>query len=159
MDEHIVNELDRIKEELTQKREQLQTVEQLVKDPIDRDYPIDLWQLSPRELDAEMGDRLSALNGSIDPRPTSDSITSHRRIIGKPIVMIKKIVMRLFQPAIDTMLEKQRQFNEQAVAFHLASFIRMRQIEQTVKELEETLGELDHRQLDMMDELHKGKGK
>lgn len=159
MDEHIVNELDRIKEELTQKREQLQTVEQLVTDPIDRDYPIDLWQLSPRELDAEMGDRLSALNGSIDPRPTSDSITSHRRIIGKPIVMIKKIVMRLFQPAIDTMLEKQRQFNEQAVAFHLASFIRMRQIEQTVKELEETLGELDHRQLDMMDELHKGKGK
>ena len=157
MDEHIVNELDRIKEELTHKREQLQTVEQLVTDPIDRDYPIDLWQLSPRELDAEMGDRLSALNGSIDPRPTSDSITSHRRIIGKPIVMIKKIVMRLFQPAIDTMLEKQRQFNEQAVAFHLASFIRMRQIEQTVKELEETMGELDHRQLDMMDELHKGK--
>ena len=56
------------------------------------------------------------------------------------------------------MLEKQRQFNQQAVAFHLASFIRMRQNEQTIKELEETLAELDHRLLGMTDETRKGAG-
>jgi uncharacterized protein (DUF342 family) len=158
MDEHIVNELDRIKEELAQRRDRLQSVEELVKDPIDRDFAVDLWQLSPRELDAEMGDRLSALNDSIDPRPTRDSITSHRRILGKPVVLVKKLVMRLFQPAIDTMLEKQRQFNEQAVAFHLASFIRLRQNERTIKELEERLAELDHRLLDLADDIQKGTG-
>ncbi len=158
MDEHIVKELDRLKEELALKRESIRDIEQLVKRPIDREFELDLWQLSPRELDAEMGDRLSALNDSIDPRPTRDSITSHRRLLGKPIVMMKKMMMRLLQPAIDTMLEKQRQFNQQAVAFHLASFIRMRQNEQTIKELEETLAELDHRLLGMTDETRKGAG-
>ncbi len=158
MDEQIVKELDRLKEELAQKREKIQQIEQLVKRPIDREFSLDLWQLSPRELDAEMGDRLTALNDSIDPRPTRDSITSHRRLLGKPIVLAKKISMRLMQPAIDTILEKQRLFNEQAVVFHLATFIRLRQNEQTLKEIEDSLAEMDNRLQDMASEIRSGKG-
>jgi len=153
MDEQTVKELDRLKEELAQKRERIQQVERLVKDAIDRDFAIDLWQLSPRELDAEMGDRLTALNDSIDPRPTRDSITSHRRFLGKPIVLAKRLMMRLMQPAIDTILEKQRLFNERAVAFHLATFIRLRQNEQTIKEIEDSISELDSRLQDVVNDI------
>ena len=154
MDEHIKHRINRLKEELFQQKEEISDISQLVKSPIDQPYSVDLWELSERELDNEMGTRLSFLNDDIDTKPDMNSISSHRRFLGKPIVLFKRLVMKLFQPYTNLLLEKQRRFNEQAVAFHLASFIRFRHNESRLQALENKMKVLEENQELLMDRLN-----
>lgn len=155
MDEQIVNEINRLKEEIYRQKENISDIKQLVKREIDRDFPMDLWELSERELDNEMGNRLSLLNDDIDVRPDPKTITSHRGILGKPIVLIKRLFMKLTGFYTNTLLEKQKQFNAQLVAFHLASFIRFRHNEQKIKEIEEKLKTFEEDQELLLEQLEK----
>jgi hypothetical protein len=162
MDERIIKEINRLKEEIYRQKEKAVDLKELVKEEIDRDFPVDFWELSERELDNEMGNRLSFLNDDIDTRPDARSITSHRRILGKPIVLIKRLVMKIAGFYTNTILEKQRSFNEQLVAFHLASFIRFRHHEQKIKEILEKLKTLEEDQeliLEQLAQLKNGKPK
>jgi len=153
MDERIIKEINRLKEEIFRQKDKVSDIKELVKEEIDRDFPVDFWELSERELDNEMGNRLSFLNDDIDTRPDAQSITSHRRILGKPIVFIKRLVMKIAGFYTNTILEKQRSFNEQLVAFHLASFIRFRHNEQKIKEILEKLKALEEDQELILEEL------
>lgn len=139
MDETIAKEIKRLKEDIFRQKETISDINALVKQEIDRDFHLDLWELSEKELDAEMGERLSFLNDDIDPRPDPGAITSHRKILGKPIVLFKRLVMKIAGIYTNSLLEKQRRFNEQLVAFHLASFIRFRRNETKIKEIEEKI--------------------
>jgi hypothetical protein len=155
MDEQIVNEINRLKEEIYNRKEKVSEIGQLVKREIDRDFPINLWELSERELDNEMGTRLSILNDDIDIRPDPRALTSHRRILGKPLVFIKRLFMKVVGFYTDTLLEKQWHFNERLVAFHLASFIRFRSNEQKIKALEEKLKTFEEEYEMMLEQLEK----
>jgi hypothetical protein len=162
MDERIIKEINRLKEEIYQQKEKVSDIKELITGEIDRDFPVDFWELSERELDNEMGNRLSFLNDDIDTRPDAQSITSHRRILGKPIVLIKRLVMKIAGFYTNTILEKQRSFNEQLVAFHLASFIRFRHNERKIKEILEKLKALEEDQeliLEQLAQLKNGKQK
>ncbi|MCX6580889.1 MAG: hypothetical protein NT166_11990 [Candidatus Aminicenantes bacterium] len=144
-----------LKEEIFRRKEKLSSIEELVKTQIDRDFPTNLWELSERELDQEMGNRLSFLNDDIDPRPDPAAITSHRKILGKPIVFIKRMVIKIAGAYANALLEKQRRFNEQLVNFHLASFIRFRRNEDRIKGIEEKLKTFEEDQEILLDELEK----
>ena len=143
MDENIAKDINRLKENLYRQKEQAANVEALIKKEIDREFPMNLWDLSEKELDAEMGDRLTFLNNDIDPRPDLKSITSHRKILGKPIVLLKRLIMKIAGVYTNSLLEKQRRFNDQLVAFHLASFIRFRNNEKNLKFIDEKLKNLE----------------
>lgn len=143
MDENIAKNINRLKEDLFRQKKQAANIEALVKKEIDRDFPINLWELSEKELDAEMGDRLTFLNDDIDPRPAPKLITSHRKILGKPIVLLKRLIIKIAGGYTNSLLQKQRRFNEQLVAFHLASFIRFRNNEKNLKIIEEKLKSLE----------------
>lgn len=106
-----------------------------------RCFQLDFWELSPRELDHQMGMRLSILNDSIKCTPDG-AISSHRRFIGPVIVFLKKIIRRFFWPDLDMLFARQNLFNERLVAFHLASFIRFRRDEEKLKLLAEELRSL-----------------
>jgi len=153
MDEETKDRIHRLKKELFDQKEAVTEVAELVNAPIDRLYPIDLWELSERELDNEMGTRLSFLNDDIDTKPDASVITSHRRLLGKPIILFKRLLMKLFQPYTNILLEKQRRFNDQSVAFHLASFIRFRHNEARLLSLETKLKELEENQELLMDRI------
>lgn len=155
MDEKTLKEINRLKEELFKQKQQAAGIKELVKKEIDRDFSVDLWELSERELDNEMGSRLSSLNDDIDPRPDSKTITSHRKILGKPIVFIKRMVMKIVSGYTNSILEKQRRFNEQVVAFHLASFIRSRHNEKKIGAIEEKLKTLEEDQDLLQEQLDK----
>jgi len=135
MDEHIKDEIAKLKEYFRGRKDSLAGLEELAGEPIQHHFPVDLWQLSDSELDGEMGKRLSFLNDDIDCRPTPD-ITSHRRFIGPAIVWLKKVVFRIFRPYSNTLFVRQNRFNDQLVAFHLATFIRLRRLEEKVRNLE-----------------------
>ncbi len=155
MNERSVMEINRLKEEIYRQKEAISDIKELVKTDIDRDFPIDPWELSDRELDNEMGNRLSFLNTDIDPRPDPNSLTSHRKMIGKPIVRLKRWWMRLNAFYTEKLLEKQWPFNDQLVFFNLASFIRFRHNEQRIKSIEDRLNTLEENQELLLDQLRK----
>lgn len=141
MDERIEREIRNLKEEYGRIRESAGSLRELVHEPIDTPIRVDFWELSERELDQEMGERLSRLNDDIDCRPPSD-ISSHRRVIGPLIVLAKKMMKKIFSPDTDKLFVRQNRFNGDLVAFHLASFIRLRHLEKRIDELEERSREL-----------------
>ena len=141
MDEQIKNGIAGLKETYRGRKDAAASLEELAGKPVQDHFAVDLWQLSDSELDGEMGKRLGFLNDDIDCRPTP-AITSHRRIIGPLIVFCKKIVFTLLRPYTNTLFDRQNRFNEQLVAFHLASFIRFRRLEDRTRRLEQQADEL-----------------
>jgi hypothetical protein len=154
MDEAIIKEINRLKDDICRQKETITDIKELVKSEIDRDFKVDLWELSEKELDNEMGDRLSFLNDDIDPRPDAKSITSHRKILGRPIILFKRIIMKLASAYTNSLLEKQRRYNEQLVAFHLASFIRFRHNEKKIKAIEEKIKNLEEDQEVLLEQIN-----
>jgi hypothetical protein len=146
-------EIERLKEDIFKQKEAISGINELVKTQIDRDFHTDLWELSYRELDNEMGNRLGFLNDDIDTRPDFGSISSHRKFIGKPIVFIKRFFMKITRFYTDTLFDKQRSFNGQVVAFHLASFIRFRHMDEQIKGIEKKLKTLEEDNELMLEQL------
>lgn len=153
MDEKIKDEIAYLKEYYQARKSSLNSLEELAGEPIQHHFPVDLWQLSDSELDGEMGKRLSFLNDDIDCRPTPD-ITSHRRLIGPFVVLFKKIVTRILRPYTNTLFVRQNRFNAQLVVFHLASFIRLRRLEEKVRRLEQ----LEQETREQVEKLPGGQG-
>jgi hypothetical protein len=135
MDKKAREEIAALKEHYRSAKDAASTLEQLAGGPVQHHYPVDLWSLSESELDNEMGKRLSFLNEDIDCRPGMD-VSSHRRVIGPVIVFFKKALLKLLRPYTSSLFVRQNRFNEQLVAFHLASFIRFRRLEERMKRLE-----------------------
>jgi len=100
-----------------------------------------------------MGKRLGFLNEDIDCRPTV-AITSHRRFIGPFIVLFKKLLLKVLSPYTNSLFVRQNRFNEQLVAFHLATFIRCRRLEEKLKRLDMLAGEARERDADAAPARH-----
>jgi hypothetical protein len=143
-DNEAKNEIAALKEDLRSARDGARTLEELAGAPVRHHYPIDLWSLSDSELDGEMGRRLGFLNEDIDCRPTV-AISSHRRLIGPFIVLGKKLLLKVLRPYTNSLFVRQNRFNEQLVAFHLATFIRLRRLDEKLKRLEQMAGETQER--------------
>ena len=141
-----------LKEELIRQKEQVQEIKDLIKKEIEAHYESDLWELSPKELDQEMGKLLSFLNQDIDCL-SLQKITSHRKITGSFIVLAKKIITKISRPIFGAYLERQRRFNQSAVRFQLASFIRLRRMEQKLEGIEKIVTEIEEQQDTLLDAI------
>jgi hypothetical protein len=128
------------KKELLDQKEKIEKIEKLINKQIDRNFEINLWELSEKELDQEMGNRLSMLNEDIDCIRL-EKITSHRKVLGGLIVAFKKIARKILLPHLTPFFERQQKFNEGVVTYLLASFIRFRSIEQRLRKLEKDIAE------------------
>ncbi len=127
--------------EASQRNADAAPLERLAGAPPGAPYRLDLWSLTPAELDQEMATRLSSLNEDIDCRPRGP-ITSHRRG-GRLIVWAKRLLRWLTVPYTNLLLGRQRRFNEDLVAFHLATFIRLRRMEERLRHLDGRLEALE----------------
>ena len=144
--------LGSLKEELVRQKEQVKEIKHLIKKEIEIHYTVDLSELSGKELDQEMGKLLTSLNEDLDCL-SPQKITSHRKIIGSSIVSAKKIITGIIRPLLAPFLEKQKAFNESAVRFQLASFIRFRKIEQKLEGIEKIVMEIEEQQDALLDAI------
>ncbi len=153
MDQHITDEIKRLKEEIFNQKEAVSHIGALVKGEIDRSYHVDPWELSEKELDSEMADILPFLNDDINPRQGKEVVTSHRGFLGKPLVFIKRKFLDMFEFYTSFLLDKQRRFNDRLVRYQLSSFVRFRHNETRIKALEEKLKEIEEDQELILDQL------
>lgn len=122
-------------------REKLDGIDALAGGPVDREIAIDFWKLSNAEIEREMWNRLTLLDEDADCLPEG-TIVSHRPILGKPIVFLKKIIRALTRPYTSMLLQKQNRLNRELVAFQLLTFLKLRQLEKMIREAVEQAADL-----------------
>jgi hypothetical protein len=83
------------------------------------------------------------MDKSFDPKPDTKSITSHRKILGKPIILLKQLLFKATGVYINLILDKQKKINQQGIIFHRAILLRLRRNRQEIKHLEQQISECE----------------
>lgn len=143
MDETVAKELQRLKQEIHKQKEYIRDIKKLVNKEIDREFPTYLWELSERELDTFLIENLRPILKYPKLRVEENSITSHRKILGKPIVRIKKYFLRIVGPYINKTLDEQTQFNRQSAVLYEALYLRLRHIKEKITQIEKKVMECE----------------
>lgn len=132
-----------MKKELHKKKQEVRDLKELVKKKIDREFPSDLKDFSEKELGSQMDEYISLLNKSVDPVPDKTSITSHRRLIGKPVVWIKRTLLKMTRSYITLILDKQKAFNQNCIALYHNLIIHQKKYHDKISHIEERIGECE----------------
>lgn len=143
MEKNIAKEITKMKNEFHKKKEEVRDLKELVKKEIDREFPSDLKNFSEKELGSQMDEYISFLNKSVDPVPDKTSITSHRRLIGKPVVWIKRILLRMTRSYITLIMDKQKAFNQKCIALYQDLIIHQKKYHEKISHIEERIGECE----------------
>jgi hypothetical protein len=138
---NIKKTLQELREHYAAEKIKLHDVDKLAGEAVDREIVTDFWKLSGTEIEGEMFRRLSVLDLDADCLP-GGPIASHRRLIGKPIVLFKKLIRRLAAPYSAMLLEKQNRLNRELVTFQLLSFLKFRHLDRRLRNMEEKLADL-----------------
>jgi len=143
MEENIKKEMIKIKKELYKKKEEIRDIKTLANKEIDRELPPDLMDFSERELESQLEEHLSYLNQHLDPSPEKMSITSHRKIIGKPIIWIKRILLKITGAYVTHIFEKQKTFNQKCADSYQILLLHQKRHRKKNNQVEERISECE----------------
>lgn len=143
MEESLKRELESLKKELAGKRDEIQDIAGLVGREIDRQFMPDPGELSERELEAFFQERLPLLRDRIDINPNPAALTSHRKILGRPILFLKRKFMTMIRFYTQLITPKQTEFNAASASLIEAIIARSRRNRQALQEIEERIGRLE----------------
>lgn len=107
-------DIELLRRELEEKKKQIRSLEKLVHGDIDREFPAGVGEFSERELEDYFRNALSPLRAVADPRPGPKTVRSHRRILGPPIVFLKRLFLRLAGFYTHLLLDEQAKFNRRS---------------------------------------------
>jgi len=155
MEEAMIKEIQRLKKELYRKKEEILDLKKLVHKEIDREFQSDLEELSERELETYIGECFSSMKRNIDTKPDEKPITSHRKILGKPIILIKQVLSRItgVYSYANLILDKKTEFNRQSVALHQALLITFRKNRERIRQIEEKISGCEENLIIIMNKI------
>ncbi len=129
-------EIETLRRELEDKKKEIKSLQQLVRGAIDRDFPLEVAEYSEKELEDYFRDAVSPLKLVIDPRPSPKSVRSHRRIVGAPIVFLKRIFLRLSGFYTHLLLDDQAKFNRRSAELTEALVTRLKHYRDRLEQAE-----------------------
>jgi hypothetical protein len=127
----IEQEIERLKRALSRELSGIEDIEALAGERIQ----VELWGLNEKSLEKAMWDSFLQLERNKDCL-SPEKITSHRKIIGAPIVLYKKILRAVLRPYTQTILSRQNQFNAELIQFQLATLLRLEKMGQRIDAVE-----------------------
>lgn len=139
MEKPLAREIQRLKEELDKKKQEIQDLRELANKEIDRPFPPNLEEFSEREIESYIEDWIPSIKKRIDSKPDKEPITSHRKLLGKPIVFLKRILLKTMVEYNEIFLAKQIEFNRQSVDLYLALLLRVKQNRERMKQIQEKI--------------------
>lgn len=143
MDKSIAKEIEKLKKDIYLKKEKIQDIKKLANREIDREFVPDLEEFSEKELDFYLQEYLAAMDKSFDPTPDKKSFISHRKILGKSIILLKRLLLKVTGVYINLILDKQKKFNQQGIVFHRAILLRLKRNRQKIKHIEQRISECE----------------
>ncbi|OGD21272.1 MAG: hypothetical protein A2W03_09650 [Candidatus Aminicenantes bacterium RBG_16_63_16] len=130
-------EIETLKRELEEKKKEIRSLEKLVRGAIDRDFPLEVAEFSERELEDYFRDAVPPLKQVLDPRPGPKSVRSHRKVIGAPIVFLKRLFLRIFGFYTHLLLDEQAKFNRRSAELTEALVTRLRHYRERLEQAED----------------------
>lgn len=143
MEESLRRKVERLKDELAKKKEEVHDIAELVRKEIDRYFQLDPQELSDRELEAFIQEKLRTYKGYIDINPDPGALTSHRKILGRPILFLKRKFMKMIRFYTQLITLKQTKFNENSAALLEAVLARSRRNKQELEAIEARISRLE----------------
>lgn len=136
MDEQ-AQQIQRLKDELDRRREEVRDLKAWIGRDIDRDFSAPVEEFSEKELESHIREHLAAINLHVETKPDLREILSHRRTIGKPIAFLKRALLQTTFTHIDAYLDRQTQFNRRLAALIPALLVRAGHAMERARALEE----------------------
>jgi len=111
MEDKIAKEIQRLKDDIFRRKKDIYDIEKLINKDIDKEFRVDLMELSEMEFESYIQEWFSKKY----PKLEFDLkfITSHRKILGKPIVLIKRFILKLIEIYLNKIFKKQTHVNQQ----------------------------------------------
>ncbi len=148
-----MDQLKEIKKLIFERKEKIYNIKELIKEEIDRDYNLNLWELSQRELDSEMGIKLSLLNNEADIRDKVE-INPGLGLKGKLYFRLKSIFSGILLKSITPVINRQVSYNGQSIDLHLASYIKIKNVEDNFILLNERVKQLEEENCEILEKLN-----
>lgn len=139
----LAQEIERLRQELEEKKKEIRSLEKLIRGAIDRDFPLEVTEFSERELEDYFRDAVSPLKQVLDPRPGPKSVRSHRKIIGAPIVFLKRVFLRLSGFYTHLLLDEQAKFNRRSAELTEALVTRLKHYRDRLEQAEEKVASFE----------------
>jgi len=165
MDETIGQEVKRLKEALLRRKEEVGDLRKLVNKEIDREFEPDAIDLTERELEPFIEKALAAIKEDLVVKAEPQTLTSHRRLFGRPVLYFKRIFMNWADLYTRMILDKQNRTNRRFFDLLKVLVLRSRWSREKLKELEERLGKCEeslvvliNKARDLQARLEQGKG-
>lgn len=135
MKEKTAKEIQRLKDDIFGRKKNIYDIEKLVNKEIDKEIPVDLLGFSEKEFESYIQEWFSKKY----PKLEFDFkyITSHRKILGKPIVLIKRLVLKLIEFYLNKIIKKQTHINQQP----LVLFQNSKHNKEIISQIMEILGD------------------
>ena len=143
MNETIDQEVKRLKEDLLRRKEEVGDLRSLVAREIDREFESDAMDLTEREIEPFLEKTMAAVREDFALKPEPQTLTSHRRILGRPVLYFKRIFMNWSDLYTKRILDKQNRTNRNFFDLFKVLVLRSRWSREKLKELDERLGECE----------------
>ena len=145
MDEKTAKEIQRLKEEVSKKKDEIRDIKRLINKEIDREFFTEVWELSEREYSTFVREYKPPKAKFPDLKMDAKSITTHRKIIGWPIVFFKRILFKMLSPYINKSFDKQMSINRQIEAsYHALYEALLRRFMQDNEKIRELKGRIEN---------------
>lgn len=150
MENKTAKEIEQLKKKVLEKKEEIHDIKQLVNKEIDREFHTNIWELSEREFNSFVRDYKPSKHKYPELKFDVESVSTHRKIFGWPIIFLKRILFKLLGTYINENFDKQMLFNRQIDASHQALYEgilhrfkkdneEMRHIRERINDCEESL--------------------
>jgi len=143
MENPLGKEVQSLKEDWARKKEEVQNISDLVREKIDRHFQPDLQELSERELELFIQEKMATFKQYIHIHPDPMALTSHRKILGRPILFLKRKFIKLIRFYFQLITSRQTQFNENSALLLEAIIIRLKRNRQELQEIQERICRLE----------------
>ncbi|MCX6567147.1 MAG: hypothetical protein NTW38_12145 [Candidatus Aminicenantes bacterium] len=111
-------EIRYLKEELDRKKEEISDLRKLLGREIDREFAPPVEELSDKELADYLRDTIPLINGFVETKPDIRAITSHRKTLGRPVVFLKRALLKTTFTQLNASLDLQNRFNRDQSRFN-----------------------------------------
>jgi hypothetical protein len=143
MDETTAEEVKRLKAELLKKKAEVDDLRKLVNREIDREFEPEAMDLTERELEPFIEKSLAAVKENLTLKAEPQTLTSHRRIFGRPALYFKRTFMNWVDLYTKMILDKQNRYNRHSLDLLKVLVLRSRWSRDKLKDLEERLGKCE----------------
>jgi BMFP domain-containing protein YqiC len=143
MNKTVERDIRKLKSDLMKKKEEIDDIRALINREVDREFQPEALDLAERELEPFIEKTLAEVKESLALKAEPETLKSHRRILGRPVLFFKRIFMNWVHVYARMILDRQNRYNRSSFDLLKVVLLRSRWSKEKLKDLEARLAECE----------------